>query len=532
MFSVTAILALSGCSSLKEKWEVDRPLKMPGQQVVTVYDEAPRTKKITTEANIINPNAARPSPYDIKKTDVIVEDVHASTIPPRELMQYVSPTDFYGKRIGDIFKVLTNTLQETSLIYEPNVNAGLVINMRVGKMKLYDLMKTIAESVGYYVYYDSSRHAVVVSQMKEMRYYIPAGIFVDRKVDVALGNAKGDAGGGSSGGIDLNANNPVNALKEALDNLGSKDKIYSFDKDAGILVLKEHAIFIPQITEFVYDFVKDRSRKFIVEMAIVDVNVDQSRERTFDLSNIMSQLGYWAAGASLGSNGMVFSPSFNDTGTKAATNGFSIGAVISLINQNSSTEVVDQAKSVVANHSVKYLGNMTTSQLTTGVSETESGSNSNRYTYQFDKEDVKNGVQFTARIDGYSRKDYIDVTIAPTLAYGQGQLDYTYKTANGGDIPIYSKVQQVREMLSTASIRSGDIIITGGLIRDAQTRNAKGDPITEDTFLEMGTKSNKKQKVETLFIVKVTELTDPSQTFNFTSSAPAARNLAEDKIQR
>jgi len=87
-------------------------------------------------------------------------------------------------------------------------------------------------------------------------------------------------------------------------------------------------------------------------------------------------------------------------------------------------------------------------------------------------------------------------------------------------------------MLSTASIRSGDIIITGGLIRDAQTRNAKGDPITEDTFLEMGTKSNKKQKVETLFIVKVTELTDPSQTFNFTSSAPAARNLAEDKIQR
>ena len=76
-------------------------------------------------------------------------------------------------------------------------------------------------------------------------------------------------------------------------------------------------------------------------MAIVDVNVDQTRERTFDLSNIMSQLGYWAAGASLGSNGMVFSPSFNDTGTKAATNGFSIGAVISLINQNSSTEVVD-----------------------------------------------------------------------------------------------------------------------------------------------------------------------------------------------
>ena len=84
-------------------------------------------------------------------------------------------------------------------------------------------------------------------------------------------------------------------------------------------------------------------------------------------------------------------------------------------------------------------------------------------------------------------------------------------------------------MLSTATIRSGDIIITGGLIRDKDQFNRRSDPITEGTIVEMGSKSGVKNKVETLFIVKVTELTDPAQTFNI--SGGLAKPVAEDRVK-
>lgn len=524
LVSAMALLALSGCS-VKENWEVDKPLEPMRKSNITVYDEVPRNVPVQTERNIITGKPDKPSPYELHKADVIVEDVHAKNIPPKEMMQEVAPADFYNKRIGDIFKVLTNNLNGTSLIYEPNVNAGLIINMRTGKMKLFELMKTIAESVGYYCYYDDRRRAVVVSQLKEMKYYIPAGIFVDRKVDVTLGNAKGDEGNGATGKVDLNADNPAKKLVEALDGLGSKDKIYSFDKDTGLLVLKEHAIYVPEITQFIFDFVQDRSRKFIVEMAIVDVNLDSTRTRTFDLTNLAATFGNFGLNVLSGGSGeaLTIRPGFNDTVPNPG-GGFNISSVISLINQYSSTEVVDQAKSVVANHSIKYLGNMQSIEYVSSVNANYTGGNSDRLEIETEKETMKDGVQFTARIDAFKNKDYIDVSIAPVLAYGE-----LIRAGEKEGVTFWNKQQQIREMLSTATIRSGDIIITGGLIRDKDQFNRRSDPITEGTIVEMGSKSGVKNKVETLFIVKVTELTDPAQTFNI--SGGLAKPVAEDRVK-
>lgn len=520
--SVLTIAMFSGCS-FKESWSVDKPLEPYGRKDnVVIYEESPKRANKITERDVVLDKEVKRSPYDITKNEVIVEDVYANVRPPKELLREVAPAEFYNKRVGDILRVLTADLAETSLIYEPNVNAGLVVNIKTGKMRLYELLKMVVESTGYYLYYNDKLKSIVVTEMKEMKYYIPAGIFVDRKVDVSLGNTKGDGGGGASGSINLNAENPVQALVKSLDSLGSADKIYSFDKDTGLLVLKEHAIYVPSITQFVFDFVKDRSRKFLVESAIVDVDISSSRDRTLDIAGIVAQTGDFIINGMTNGPGLALTGAF-DSASKGTKDRFSVNALVNIINQYNSSELVEQSKIVVANHSVKYMGNLNSIEYVSGVNISETNSNSGRIDIDLKKDVVKDGIQFAARIDGYNKKDYIDISLAPILAYGKLQ-----EAGQKEGIKFYNKTQQVREMLSTATIRSGDIIVVGGLVRDKDGYTSRTDPITEG-WTPIGSKARNRQKVETIFIMKVTELTDPSQTFSIPTRN--VRSLAEDKIR-
>lgn len=525
--SLVATLLIQGCSmkDFNDHWEVDKELHRRGPQNVVVYDEAPKIKSNVSESSIVNDGHHKSNPFELQTQEVIVEDVNAKAVPPKEMLSQVAPAEFYNRRIGDIIRVLTSNLEDVSIVYEPNVQPDLITNIKTGKMKLFDLLKTVVESVGYYLYYDPRRKAVVVAEMKEMKYYIPAGIFVDRKVDVSLGNAKGDQGAGSSGSINLNANNPSEALLAALESLGSKDKIYSFDKDTGLLAIKEHAIYVPEITQFVFDFVKDRSRKFIVDMSIVDVSLNNQRTRTIDINQLLIQSGKFAANMVTSGAGLILRPNANSL-QQSLTRGISIDSVINLINQYGDTEVVQQSKSVVANHSIKYMAEMGEEEYVSGVTSTYTGSNNDNLDVSYNKDKLKNGIQFTARVDAFSKKDYIDVSIAPTISYANKVVA---GVDNKSGVTFYNKNQQVREMLSTATIRSGDIIVVGGLIRNQDEYSSRTDPLTEG-WTPLGSKQANKNKTETIFIVKVTELTDPSQTFAIPT--PTTADVAQEKVKR
>lgn len=528
--SIAASIFITGCAS----WKLDKPLEPRAKKDVVVLNDAPKVNKLFTEENIINENVDIPNPYTVSADDIVVEEAHAKDRPPRELMVDVAPAEFYNKKLGDIIKVLTADMGNVGVVYEPNVDPGIVVNMKTPNGKLYNILQTIAEQVGYNLYYDSSKAVIRVSQFKTMNYYIPAGIFIDRQVNVSLGNASGGSGG-ASGSINLNAENPSEALKKALESMGSQDKIVTFDKDTGLLMVKEHAIYIPEITRFVYDFVADRNRKFIVEMAIVDVTLSSNRDRTLDAGAAIDGLAksiqsVTAGGASVnflsGGSGIQISA---NTGADAVKKSVSINGVINLLNQFTEANVVEQAKSVVANHSVKYIANLTNKRIPVSCEKEETDSTGNsKSTYSTKSETFKDGIQYVARIDAYKRKkDIIDVSSAPSI----NTVDRGEGVAPGnkdGCSVIYPTVStKVREMLSTATIRSGDIIVTGGLIREDDAYSAKTNPLTED-LTPLGAKNMQKNKIETVFIVKVTELTNPNQTFEI----PAlTRQLAEDKLK-
>lgn len=519
---VAATFIFSGCTS--SFFNLNDELDNNTKDDIVVYEQQ-KTDNIITENQIINGQIKKKSINSFSRSDIIVGDPTAVDYPPRELMEDVDSAEFYNKRLGDIIRILTSNLEKTSVIYEPNVDPSLIINMRTGKMKLFHLIKQISENAGYYAYYDSSKRALIISQYQTMKYLIPSGIFVDKQVSVSLGNTNGS----SSGSIDLNSKNISETFASGLDNIGSKNKIVNFDKDTGMLFIKEHPTYIDEITNYVVDFVQDRSRKFLVEMAIIDVVMNSNKNRSFDLGAMLksgSSIFNITSLTGSASGGFVLQGGKNSSATSDVSvqtpisNGVNFDMVVNLLNSKNNSQIVERAKSVVSNHSLKYIGNMITTKY---ISDVESVTNdSGVIQNQTKKDDSENGIQFIARIDAFSAKDYIDVSLAPVLKASTLQ-----KSSEVNGISIYDETEQVREMFSTASIRSGDVIVVGGLIRDSVSGSESKNPLFGD-FSYAGSKSKESQKVETIFMVKVTEMTETSDSYTIPTST--IKSVIENKM--
>lgn len=520
VLSAIAAIFISGCSTMS----VDKPLERRNQNKSTsvIYNDISNRAPLSRESDIINLNGAdQYNPYSVTAKDVVVMDPFANTPIPGELRVSVDAAEFYGKKMGDIFNILTKNLQNTSLIYRPNVNPNLVVTLKTGKMQLFDLIKMISETMGYYAYYDSKLKAIVIDQFQTLKFYIPAGIFVKRDVSVKLGQDTGSA----SGEIDLNSDDVAKSFEDAFKELGSKNKIYNFNRDTGLLVVKEHPIYMDEIKTFVTDFVTDMSRSFLIEMAIVDVRLSSDRNRDIDLGKIFAQGKGWAVSAGglfSGASSLIVNAAsgvldsaasempyrgLGKDGIKPSSSSVSVEGAIELLNAYTDSEVVEKGVSVVQNHSIKYIGNMSEMEYVSEITKTK-GKDGNGDEFSIKKDTAKNGIQFVARVDGYKRKDFINVSIAPVLKYGI----ISTPTDVGNGNKVSNKTQQVREMLSTSSIKSGDMIIVGGLITHRDAYTSSQNPIFEN-WTPLGKKGSKKEKIETIFIVKVTEVTDPHQTY-------------------
>ena len=84
-----------------------------------------------------------------EKSDIIIIEENGNEISPSsELLEVVDATTFNNQKLGDIIKILTSNLKDTSVIFEPNVDPNIEVYMRTGKMKLYNLIQQITKNVG------------------------------------------------------------------------------------------------------------------------------------------------------------------------------------------------------------------------------------------------------------------------------------------------------------------------------------------------------------------------------------------------
>lgn len=517
--SLLAGFLLTGCA--KDSVDEDK---------VVLFEKQNNDYKEMSEEKIINSPMTKKSMTSFNRSEIIIDENEAEISPSSELLEVVDATTFNNQKLGDIIKILTSGLQDTSIIFEPNVDPNIEVYMRTGKMKLYHLIQQITKNVGYHAYYNHSTNALHISPYQMRKYRIPAGLFVKKEVDQKLGNS----GGAATASIMLNSDSPIESFNKQIDLMGSSNKLVNFDRNSGTLLVKEHPIYLGEIDEFVIDFVKDRSRKFIVETAIFDVVLSNDRSVGLDLENLsLNGLGSAGLGA-LGINnlggsgagmvlnfdkkqfGAVFDPATGEA-LNPGMNGRAFNVVLNMMKENKNSLLIDKSKTILNNHDVNYIGNGSTVNYVESIETNVNESGTTIYVPKTAK--AFDGITFVSRVDGFKNKDYIEVSLAPsvkkvTIQKGAG-------ASTGGVIAADLVNEDVRETMSTVNIKDGEIIIIGGLIRSEELSSEKRNPLLEDIpFVRnmLGTKGSGNVRIETVFIVSVQELHDVQQSYKIPSA--------------
>lgn len=488
-----------------------------------VIYEANSANQELSEKNIINMDMPKESMTSFKRSDIIVEDVGDDVYPPKELLEVVDGTTFNNQKLGDIIKILTSNFKNTSVIFEPNIDPNIQIYMKTGKMKLYHLIQQIVRNAGYHAYYNPHTNSLNISPFQTRKYSLPAGLFVEKSVEQSLGQSEGSA----SAQINLNSESPIDSFNNQLKLLGSSDKLVNFDRSSGTLIIKEHPIYMNEIDNFVVDFVQDRSRKFIVETAIFDVVLTNDRSVGLDLENFtaaglnpfsIANLGGSGAGMVLSVGKNQYGTIYNEDGTQInpGMNGNSFNIVLNMMKKNKNSVLVDKNKAIVNNHDVNYMGNGSTINYIESIEPVINESGTTTYVPKTAK--AYDGITFTSRVDGFRTKDYIEVSLAPSVK------NVTVERGGGASINgvVASDLvnEEIRETMSNVNIKDGEVIVLGGLIREEEVSNESRNPLLEDIpYVRnlLGTKGSGKVRIETVFVVKVKELNKVEQTYEIPS---------------
>lgn len=483
-----------------------------------------------SEERIVNSPLTTKSMTEFSRSEIIIEENGNEISPSSELLEIVDATTFNNQKLGDIIKILTSNFKNTSVVFEPNIDPNIQIYMRTGKMKLYNLIQQIVKNAGYHAYYDPQNNSLNISPFQTRKYKIPAGLFVKKEVDQKLGNS----GGAATASIVLNSESPIDAFNAQIDLLGSSNKLVNFDRSSGTLFVKEHPIYLGEIDDFVVDFVKDRSRKFIVETAIFDVVLANDRSVGLDLENLtlnglgaaglksigLSNLGGSAAGMILNVDkkqyGSVYDPATGEE-LKPGMNGRSFNVVLNMMKENKNSILVDKSKTILNNHDVNYIGNGSTVNYVESIETNVNESGTTIYVPKTAK--AFDGITFVSRVDGFKNKNYIEVSLAPSVK--KVTIEKGAGASLGGVIAADLINEDVRETMSTVNIKDGEIIVIGGLIREEDITSEKRNPLLEDIpFVKnlLGTKGSGKVRIETVFVVSVQELHNVEQSYKIPSS--------------
>lgn len=462
----------------------------------------------------------------------IVKVVDEEDDPPAELLKRkIQKMEIFGTKLGDALKLILSDVS-VNVIIEPNVDLNVPVNVKLHNVNLYDALKKTAVSAGYAIRYDARKESLIVSRFVERKYYVPSEVFSHRTAEVDFGSSDSE-GGKINPSIDMNDKSPKEILlKDVLGKIGTKEKIVSFDEQAGVIVVKERPNYIDEIDDAIKDFVVERTEQFEVELVVAEMSEESLKKFGMNLYDLrkgdfkISSLG----GAVIGSNvveaiksygGLVVSgwDGYASDSSRNPTdrNSFAFKFLMDALNKSGTVQIVEKPNVIVQNHSIGYISvgeensyvkKIKTQVVTTnGVSTTVADPEIGKY---------RDGLQFAVKVDKYRNKDRIGLTIVPMMAVS---------SIKPGPNSVQLLDRKIRQAMSVVSVKDGDVIVLGGMKLKSGTGDdtgvpgVKSIPVIGNLF---GQKGENSRSVETVFIVRVKKIRRAAET----SGIPGMRTKA------
>jgi len=436
----------------------------------------------------------------------------------------IDKMEMYNAKLGDMLRLILSGIN-VSLTVEPNVDLNTPVNVKIENKSIWAALKQVCEAAGYYIYYSAAQHSLIVTPYVTRKYYVPAEIFVKRRVSISFSSGK-STGGSIDPSFDINPPDPLTVLKNTLKMVGSQDKIVSIDPQAGVIYLKDRPNYIKEDDDAIRTFVKERSMQFEVQLIVAELNLNQMKQFGLDIADIakdkmrISSLGGTQVNDSLigdliGQGGIVLS-AWDNYANMGSTNplrtsDLAFKMILASLKKMNNVEIVERPNIIVQNHSIGYIAVGDENSYVKSVKVIPGRQNPDGSytapTYEYDIGNYTDGLQFVVRVDKYLGKDRIGVALAPILAYTK---------VVPGPQQVQLLQRKIRQAMSVVSVRDGDIIVLGGMKSLKGTGEGDKSGLLPSIF---GMKSVEKQKVETVFILRVKQIKHSYDTDKFITPA-------------
>lgn len=246
---------------------------------------------------------------------------------------------------------------------------------------------------------------------------------------------------------------------------------YSIDRPIGLITVTAPRPLVEKIAVYLGNLKAELYRQISIEAKIVEVAIDNSENRGINWTNFLS--GKEVDFTLFGPNGIIYDASASNSGGRvvskialdSAANPFSLA--LNFLDTQGETNVLANPKLSVMNgqpglitagDSVKYIDKI----------ESRVDGTTGAVTYTVTTATLMSGIGMSV-IATIMDNDEIILTLTPVTSKLDGDA-VAYKEIGGSNVIGVPRVK-LREMNTTVRIKSGQVVVIGGLIDNAESTN-------------------------------------------------------------
>lgn len=256
---------------------------------------------------------------------------------------------------------------------------------------------------------------------------------------------------------------------------------YSIDKPIGLITVTAPRPLVEKIAVYIDNLKSELYRQISIEAKIVEVSIDDTESRGIDWTNFLS--GKTVDFTLFGPNGIIYDAAAANSGGRVVSkishsNPFSL-ALNFLDTQGHTTVLANPKLSVMngqpglitAGDSIKYIDKI----------ESRVDGTTGSVTYTVTTATLMSGIGMSV-IGTIMDNDEIILTLTPVTSKLEGD-QVEYKDIGGGANTIGVPRIKLREMNTTVRIKSGQVVVIGGLIDNSASTEIDGSQSTKVPFL-------------------------------------------------
>ena len=287
--------------------------------------------------------------------------------------------------------------------------------------------------------------------------------------------APGAASSAPQGGTPLPPAAPAASAATTKRNVQAGKGYYSIDKPIGLITVTAPRPLVEKIAVYIENLKTELYRQISIEAKIVEVSIDNSESRGIDWTNFLSGkaldltlFGSPPVALASTANGIIYDPNRDLRGRAVSQvsigpNPFSL-ALNFLDTQGDTTVLANPKLSIMngqpglitAGDSVKYIDKV----------ESRVDGTTGAVTYSITTATLMSGIGMSV-IGTIMDNDEIVLTLTPVTSKLDGDV-VAYETIGGGNRIGVPRIK-LREMNTTVRIKSGQVVVIGGLIDNAET---------------------------------------------------------------